>query len=117
MDDSDFRQNQIHTVHNYLVFLWNLHYMTIYANIVFEDKNKKKITTVVVYSSDIKDVITDLNCGSIKYNINVVITIEHNISNIILIKIFFEKNALLNIGINIINIIIIGVSSNKFSKK
>lgn len=29
-------------------------------------KNKKKITTVVVYSSDIKDVITDLNCGSIK---------------------------------------------------
>ena len=32
-------------------------------------KNKKKINTLVVYSSDIKDVITDLNCGSIKYNI------------------------------------------------
>lgn len=32
-------------------------------------KNKKKITTVVVYSSDIKDVVTNLDCGSIKYNI------------------------------------------------
>ncbi len=32
-------------------------------------KNQKKITTVVVYSSDIKEVITNLDCGSIKYNI------------------------------------------------
>jgi len=32
-------------------------------------KSEKKITTVVVYSSDIKDVVTNLDCGSIKYNI------------------------------------------------
>jgi hypothetical protein len=32
-------------------------------------KSEKKITTVVVYSSDIKEVITNLDCGSIKYNI------------------------------------------------
>ena len=32
-------------------------------------KSEKKITTVVVYSSDIKDAVTNLDCGSIKYNI------------------------------------------------
>jgi predicted transposase/invertase (TIGR01784 family) len=32
-------------------------------------KSEKKITTVVVYSSDIKDVVINLDCGSIKYNI------------------------------------------------
>lgn len=32
-------------------------------------KHKKKIRTVVVYSSDIEDTITYLNCGTIKYNV------------------------------------------------
>jgi hypothetical protein len=32
-------------------------------------KSKKRITTIVVYSSEIKDVITKLDCGSIKYDI------------------------------------------------
>ena len=32
-------------------------------------KSKKRITTIVVYSSEIKDVITKLDCGTIKYDI------------------------------------------------
>ena len=32
-------------------------------------KSKKKITTIVVYSSEINDVVTKLDCGSIKYDI------------------------------------------------
>ena len=33
-------------------------------------KSKKNINTIVVYSSEIKDVITNLNCGTINYDIN-----------------------------------------------
>lgn len=33
-------------------------------------KSRKKITTIVVYSSEIRDVITKLDCGTIKYNVN-----------------------------------------------
>ena len=32
-------------------------------------KSKRKITTIVVYSSEINDVVTKLDCGSIKYDI------------------------------------------------
>lgn len=32
-------------------------------------KSKKRITTIVIYSSEIKDVITKLDCGTIKYDI------------------------------------------------
>lgn len=41
-------------------------------------KSKKKIKTIVVYSSDIKNVKTTLNCGTINYNIDAVYMSKFN---------------------------------------